>query len=434
MQYKYIDTHCHLFHKGFLSRRIFKELIELSANLEIFLRRPKHSTKENSQHVSIKSAIIRLKNFISLTMSDSGEKVLSELEKGYGNDQFIYVPLSYDLISCFQEEYIQDIGKLSKTKESSSWKSIKKSYQEIITKYLHFLTKYNFLKDFLELYFHLERIEEHEQQHTTDTINLEKNIYFKQLNELIKLKEKYPEKIFPFFYYDPRRPGLFDILKQYVGKDNYFLGVKLYTPNGYSPLDPNLMNVYAFCEENNIPITAHCSSGGFSTFTRDLEIKGKIYLEKERITTDINGFFHFEHNFFVTPTLAIAERASILNHPLLWEEVLEIFPNLKLNLAHFGGDSLLWQQEIFRLIYSGKYPNLYTDLSCTTEKDMLQYIKKKYFDTKFADKFLYGSDFYLNMFFIDNFKKYYKNFRQVFTNNEFSILAKVNPEKFLFDK
>ncbi len=253
------------------------------------------------------------------------------------------------------------------------------------------------------------------------------NIFFYQLNELMELKEKYPERIFPFLYIDPRRKDYFKDYKQLIGKQKPFLGVKLYTPNGYSPLDPNLMEVYAYCEENGVPVTVHNAYGGFSNFVKKLEIKGGFYLDGQVVYHD--GWIEFDTDFFASPREAIRERAERLNHPRLWAQVLRRFPRLKLNLAHFGGDSPQWQKEIFRLLV--EYPNVYSDLSCQTEAELLHTIRQKYFK-QLPQKFLYGSDYYLNMFFIDDFGEYFGNFTRVFTPNEIERLSLDNARRFLF--
>ncbi len=423
----YIDAHCHLFHKGYLNRRILKELTQLTNALDRWVHREKHGNDANDAHkLGVKSLLRRTHNVISLILSESSLEVLRRLKHHYHPHRFIYVPLSYDLISCFQEAYDQNLDKLSLVRDTDLMRDLRDKLKIYLRKHFTWLKRYGFLKDLLELYFNIEDLE-HKQP---DNPEHKTNIYLRQLNELLELKKRYPNLIYPFFYFDPRRPGLLEKLKDLTGPGKPFLGVKLYTPNGYSPLDPNLMQVYEYCEKNGIPITVHNAYGGFSNFVRRLEVKGAIYLDGQ--IEEVNGFIEFDYDFFAHPDAAIKERAEKLNHPRLWEQVLNRFPGLRLNLAHFGGDSLQWQQEIFSLITSEKYPNLYTDLSCQTEPAMLRHIKRKYFDNRLMQqRFLYGSDFYLNMFFIDTFDRYYANFRSVFTPQEFQIIARHNPQRFL---
>ena len=60
----------------------------------------------------------------------------------------------------------------------------------------------------------------------------------------------------------------------------------------------------------------------------------------------------------------------------------------------------------------------------------------KYFiatdDNRFKQKILYGSDFYLDLLFIDSFQKYFNNFLQVFNAEEFTQIALTNAKRFLF--
>ena len=46
-------------------------------------------------------------------------------------------------------------------------------------------------------------------------------------------------------------------------------------------------------------------------------------------------------------------------------------------------------------------------------------------------KFLFGSDFYLNLLFLDGMKEYMENFRNTFTEQERQELMTANPSEFL---
>jgi predicted TIM-barrel fold metal-dependent hydrolase len=423
----YIDAHCHLFHKGYLTRRILKELAQLTTDLDRWIHRERKNADYAERHkIGLKSLLQRTHNVLRLILSESSHEVLRRLQRHYWPERYIFVPLSYDLISCFQEEYEQDLTKLALYKHDKQLlQDFRYQIKLFISKYFGYLRRYDFFRDLLDLYFKLEDLPGQPPEQKP------MHIYLRQIQELTQLKQRYPHLIYPFFYYDPRREDLFELLKQNTGKDKYFAGVKLYTPNGYSPLDPNLLKVYEFCERNDIPITVHNAYGGFSNFVRRLEVRGAIF--KDGQVVEHNGWIDFQYDFFAKPELAIKERSMVLNHPLLWQKVLDMFPELRLNLAHFGGDSIKWQKLIAQMILSGKYPNLYTDLSCQTEEAMLGYIKKVYFTSpQLRRKFLYGSDFYLNMFFIDTFKEYYANFLRIFRSDEFEQIARINPKKFLW--
>ncbi|MDF1548147.1 MAG: hypothetical protein P1P88_10025 [Bacteroidales bacterium] len=76
-----------------------------------------------------------------------------------------------------------------------------------------------------------------------------------------------------------------------------------------------------------------------------------------------------------------------------------------------------------------KYPNLYTDLSCIMEQELLHDIyNNKY--THFPNRFMYGSDYFLNLIWGEDFKTYYQNFEGVF-GGEMDRIAVGNVEGFL---
>jgi hypothetical protein len=73
-----------------------------------------------------------------------------------------------------------------------------------------------------------------------------------------------------------------------------------------------------------------------------LRLKG--YINQQNQVVAFDGKYKFDEHFFGTkPGEAIKERATVLNHPRLWLEVLEQFPNLIINLAHFGGSGQIME-------------------------------------------------------------------------------------------
>ena len=207
-------------------------------------------------------------------------------------------------------------------------------------------------------------------------------------------------------------------------------------------MDPKLFDIYSYCEAKGIPITAHSSYGGFATLDNEVEIHG-YYFNETPIKVD--GTVKFKIPVFQSGW--IEDRAYTLNHPQLWAMVLKSYPNLKLNLAHFGvraraksDDKLFeWTGMIVEMMKT--YKNLYTDLSCFTSLDELKkaksFLNKPLSDSETVlNRVMYGSDFFLNLFFIDTFENYYKNFfeRDVFSPQEAQQLCYGNPNRFLFGK
>ncbi len=420
------DTHCHLLYKGYITRRILYTLLDLMSDLDKLISYNKFKNEATQkQKIKISSLIKRTINVINLMMSSSSQDVLHHLEHSYGQMDLIIVPLAYDVSSCFQEAYAQDISTLTIRQERDLLNDIRNDLLFILDRYVQKLTHYKIFSQLKSLHNKLELLTNNKNTETR-ALN-SKDVYMFQLNQLLELKQAYPGRVYPFLYVDPRRAHTLRLAKELVGKDKPFLGIKLYTPNGYSPLDQNLLELYEYCQQEQIPITAHNAYGGFSTFVKKLEIKGGFFRNGQII--EHNGWIEFETDFFTSPHKAILERAERLNHPMLWAKVLELFPQLRLNLAHFGGDGKHWQEHVIKLMI--KYANVYTDLSCQTQERMLQHIKKNYLHLA-PQKFLYGSDYYLNLFFIDSFQQYFANFLKVFDDTELERLTYQNAQAFLF--
>jgi predicted TIM-barrel fold metal-dependent hydrolase len=180
--------------------------------------------------------------------------------------------------------------------------------------------------------------------------------YRAHLHELLALQAAHPEQLFPFLAVDPRRPGIFDLLKRgktadgrpLVSKHGPFYGLKVYPPLGFHPAHPLMMEIYEWCVAQDLPVTAHCQPVSF-----------------------YNG---------ICGTLRDGDGVHYAD-PRLWEPVLQALPMLRLNLAHLGGEPNLliqaglanpdlhhdgtWPARIAALMAS--YPNVYADLAANTD-------------------------------------------------------------------
>lgn len=429
-----IDAHCHLFNKKVLSWRLLTDFVQSRVKL------PMQTANNDLFNASSKlKGIKRALNFLKTGMQSTAEdvyKTLAKTEKGYA-----VVPLMFDLDYCMKgapEELQNEIVAAYNQILEDDREELLQIKQD--TDCLN--DNNNFNNEIDELIQTIDNLLDQRQANELelDFANKE-NPFLTQEKQLIDLCKKHPGMVFPFFAVDPRRirdetpkNGPYDlspILNRLVINGGHFYGIKLYAPNGYSPADPLLMSLYEYCEQHAIPITAHCSQGGFASFAKTVNIQGLIY-QNARIQ-EYNGNLTFKH-YKVTDKERVHEKAQMLNHPLLWEKVLEKYPNLTLNLAHFGcsGDSDEWSQHIIRLMK--KYPNLYTDLSCVADNATLDYMYKTYYsvaEPAIKKRFLYGSDFYLNMLFIDNMKEYVSQFEKRFSAAEMKEIAETNPRKFL---
>lgn len=254
-----------------------------------------------------------------------------------------------------------------------------------------------------------------------------KQAYTDQLDELATIKEDpaYSELIQPFVFVHPERKGIFDIVQYYIEEKN-FAGIKLYPPLGYYPFDERLHEIYAYCEKYQIPITSHCARGGVfykGEITSDMLIHpktGKALKEQK------NKFF-----------------TDAYTDPDNYHYVLEEYPKLKINLAHFGGydewdkylgntfenDQTTWYEKICALIR--EYPNVYTDISYTMfNPNLFNLLKLTLQDDTVMEKILYGSDFYM-VEQETNERQFLTNIRAYIGESDFKMIAEWNPSRFL---
>lgn len=104
--------------------------------------------------------------------------------------------------------------------------------------------------------------------------------YPEQMDEVLRLKKNNPETCYPFIFIDPRRiteqdpkntflafkPGNFGALELDDCLVNDYMeggcaGIKIYPALGYYVFDKALLKLWLYCEQNDIPITTHCSIG-----------------------------------------------------------------------------------------------------------------------------------------------------------------------------
>ncbi|MDD5087920.1 MAG: amidohydrolase family protein [bacterium] len=219
--------------------------------------------------------------------------------------------------------------------------------------------------------------------------------------------------IHPFVSFDPARQLAFE--GHYPNPDGYletinpqemvedailhkgFIGVKLYNSLGYRPFwnaeveeqrrkialhgtrykyftgadyDRVLCRLYQFCADNGVPITTHCHATGIEAYQGASEVFGE---------------------------------------PSLWWPVLELYPELHLNLAHFGwyrkdgegyGGRDSWVEEICDQFSA--FDHLYADVA---HHEVIQVKKKGQFIRDYHDLFrdhpeakqrlLFGTDWHV---------------------------------------
>jgi len=198
--------------------------------------------------------------------------------------------------------------------------------------------------------------------------------------ELMKIIEKYPGRFEAWPTVNPLDPDKLEKFKRLVERGAR--GLKLYLGHGYvNPLngeylfhtmaldDPRMMPLYEYCEDNVVPVLYHVNPG--------------------------------------PTTPGFAEE---------FIEVLDRFPDLKVNCPHFMLSSI---KDSRLREFLDTYPNLYTDISFgfdTYLKQGLRRISKnpnKFRDlmTRYPGRFMYGTDLVITAHELKNEKWILDRFR-----------------------
>ena len=204
---------------------------------------------------------------------------------------------------------------------------------------------------------------------------------------------------------DPRRRNALELLTEF--HERGCKGLKIYPNLGYPPDHPRLMEeLYPYCVAHNLPVMTHCSRGG---------VRGRV---KEN-ELDENG------RTVVEGRPLSAYEASSYADPAYYMVPLSRFPDLRICLAHFGGDAdwtayltadtleARWPENIAKRNWVSKilsmleekdrhtgnlaYPKLYTDISYTIFHFEAHHRALRVFlsDKTVEERVLFGSDFYM---------------------------------------
>jgi predicted TIM-barrel fold metal-dependent hydrolase len=339
----------------------------------------------------------------------------------------------------FLPKWLSPIAKLLENKNTSKFifnlftKLNRNEIALLIKKYHAFLTIGD-LKSQLEIFKYLQVFYPTGTKFCTLSMDMEfmqagkvKQSFIEQLDEMAKIKDDpaYSDLIYPFIFVHPERKGIFDIVQLYI-EEAGFKGIKLYPPLGYYPFDERLTEIYQYAEKNRIPITTHCARGGVfykGEITNDMRTHPKTGMPIKA-----------ERNKFFTDTYT---------NPENYKYVLQRFPNLILNLAHFGGydewqkylsvsfyqDRSTWFEIICDLLR--KYDHVYTDISYTMfNPDLFNLLKLSVSDNSIKEKILYGSDYYMVEQETSE-RQFLTNVRAHIGEELFNQIAHINPMKFL---
>ena len=266
-----------------------------------------------------------------------------------------------------------------------------------------------------------------------------------QIDQLIDIKKKYPNTCLPVLGIDPRMPfpykefaSMKEFAEQYMKWG--FIGLKMYPSTGFFPYDPRLEELYAFAEANGLPITTHCTKSGVY-YMGDI-----VNSMAEPDNFSKQPFVNSPKPPFKTQGVKKSEFSLNFLHPDNYRDVLANFPNLKINIAHYGGSNEMkkagnpesWYEKAKAIILEKKpgsdeyaFPNVYTDISYTlAEKSIFAMLKKDIETERLGDRILFGTDFYMTQ--QEKKERYLAiEFANYAGPNIFKKIAVDNPERFL---
>ncbi len=231
--------------------------------------------------------------------------------------------------------------------------------------------------------------------------------YLQQLEDIARIRDKYPDVILPFFEVNPTNPDIDTIIEK-AFLEYGFYGIKIYPSLGYMPSHPKLMQLYELCEEWNVPVITHCATHNLHT-TRNF-----IPLEYYTIDEDGKPSYRSHKKMFLFRN----QYVNFFNRPQNWEVVLKNFPRLRLDFSHLGGEDdwdgrqrtdRNWSFRIFD--FMERYENVYADIAYTFHLDtFVELLTTNLFRNKLLkERLLFGTDFYMIME-----KGKYKNLRSKF--------------------
>ena len=236
--------------------------------------------------------------------------------------------------------------------------------------------------------------------------------------------------LIPFLAIDPHNPDAFKyFLSAFIKDVNLtevrelngvapFCGVKVYPALGYVPYHPTLLEVFKVCEAKGIPVVSH--TGGHRTHASYDAIE-VLYRSKQdgvdidkRKTISLRGMnkSHFSRFFL---------------HPHHWKHVLDRYPNLRLNLAHFGSnaDWYRYRNGNNSMVHRTKdiirgYKSVYADLSYSFyhKVNIRKMREMMATDRDVRDKILYGSDYYLCDIEHQSVSDFYNNVNEIITDSQ----------------
>lgn len=265
-----------------------------------------------------------------------------------------------------------------------------------------------------------------------------RNNYETQITQLFDVKDKYRNQLLPFVCVDPRKTypqGVRKYLEEKFLRFG-FVGIKLYPALGFYPFDPKLEEVYRFACEKKLPVMVHCTKGG-------VWFQGKI-TDKHVLPDNFNPNPVYEYDYRSQRNDKNRNFKNNFSNPKNYEEVLKVFPKLKLCFGHFGGSSEIVISEkngsntletnFYLKIKDlmNRYENVYADVSYTLSeiKEIKSFLLDDLAHNKYKERIMFGTDFYMTIQ-ENSEKKLVDNLLKHISSDEFHQIAVVNSKKYL---
>jgi len=255
-----------------------------------------------------------------------------------------------------------------------------------------------------------------------------------QHDDIVALRQAYPDGlVIPFAAVDPRHEHIVEKTIARI-EDDGFRGLKLYPPTGYHPFDRRLWPLYEYAEAHNLPVLTHCSRPASVQYRGDPTPEMRANpAGAEPLPEDRYKLLEF------------------FTDPDAYRPLLEKHPGLRVCLAHFGGagdwtryldrpwDATKdvadpsWLTKILGMLRSGRYPNLWTDVSYTlyANDEHVYLLRALLSDPRVSSRVLFGSDFYV----VENAeleeRRRSVRLRAVLGEELFDTIARENPRRFL---
>jgi len=290
-----------------------------------------------------------------------------------------------------------------------------------------------------------------------------------QLAEIRQLKLSHLDNLIPFISVDPRAGNPDELLQLVkIHLERYgFGGIKLYPPLGFYPFDPRLEKIYAYAQEYQIPVLTHTSQGGIFYQGDELTLDhlqpltfGNVRARRVNLDgTESSESIDYSENVrrvrrFLRKTWGIGKRNKEFklhfSDPMNYLIVLKRFPQLKLCMAHFGGDDQIekyvtdvdqrsvasnnWHMIVCDILK--KYPNTYADISYALWKKEIWSRFKDCIRGPLAEggdishQILFGTDYFMTIQEKEE-TRLVNDFRNVLDRTEFNRIAVDNPARFL---